>query len=74
MTNSEKKKQNIFRAAITDIANHKCLYLMALPVILFYAVFCYSGFQQKEQEAGKKLFLVMHRCTERLSLLSVMTC
>ena len=42
MTNSEKKKQNIFRAAITDIANHKCLYLMALPVILFYAVFCYA--------------------------------
>ena len=42
MTNSEKKKQNIFRAAITDIANHKCLYLMALPVILYYAVFCYA--------------------------------
>lgn len=41
-SNVEKKKSGIFKRICIEVTKNKSLYLMALPVIIWYLLFCYG--------------------------------
>jgi len=40
-TKTAVKKQPLLKRGLKDVVDNKCLYLMALPVVLYYLIFCY---------------------------------